>query len=255
MTQPDPQRPTPTGSGIPVAHPDRQWRKGDLELLIALAKGSSRRDAARAAGVSERTAYRRFADPQVRTQLDTLRQRLLTARIQHEATPPSEDAAAASTPPASTTDPQSPEPADEKPPRSTPPRSQSPDPPQAITDTGSKTDPPPLPVVTVAAHRLVAQARRTHMGLTRRGADTLLWQPELNRWLAAPTRDITAVYHTEPTNTPPQRRHTATDKPTTTITPSTQTTPRQTQPTPACTCGTQRRRPAVRRKCPLHRSA
>ncbi len=255
MTQPDPQQLIPADPGDLMAHPDRTWRKGDLELLIALAKGSTRRDAARSAGVSERTAYRRLADPQFQTQLDTLRQRLLTARIQHEATATPETTPAASTPSASSTDPQSPEPADQKPPPSTPPRSQSPDPPQAITDTGSKTDPPPLPVVTVAALRLVAQARRTHMGLTRRGADTLLWQPQLNRWLAAPTRDVNAVYHTEPTNTPPQRRHTATDKPTTTITPSTQTTPRQTQPTPACTCGTQRRRPAVRRKCPLHRSA
>ena len=97
MTQPDPQQLTSTGPGNPVAYPDRHWRKGDLELLVALAKGSTRRDAARAAGISERTAYRRLADPQFRTQLDTLRQRLLTARIQHEATPPPENAAAANT--------------------------------------------------------------------------------------------------------------------------------------------------------------
>src|SRR4030042_798428 len=59
MTASDPRRLTSTDPGSPVAHSDRRWRAGDLELLIALAKGSTRRDAARSAGVSERTAYRR----------------------------------------------------------------------------------------------------------------------------------------------------------------------------------------------------
>jgi hypothetical protein len=254
MTHSDPPRLTSTDPGNPVAHSDTKWRAGDLELLIALAKGSTRRDAARSAGVSERTAHRRLAEPGFRTQLDTLRQRLLTARIQHEATAPPDNTAAENISPASSTDPESPEPADVSPP-STPDRSQSPDPPEAITDTGSRRDPPAPPVVTVPAHRLVAEARHTNMRLTLRGADTLLWQPESNRWLAAPTRDVSAVYQTERTNTPPERRPAGTDKPAMTVAPSTRSTPPQTQPTPPCTCGTQRHRPSARRRCPVHGSA
>src|SRR5262245_1947750 len=38
-------------------------RKGDDALLVALASGQTVRDAARAAGIGERTATRRLADP------------------------------------------------------------------------------------------------------------------------------------------------------------------------------------------------
>jgi hypothetical protein len=164
MTRTDPQRLISTDLGNPLAHSDRRWRAGDLELLIALAKGSTHRDAARFAGVSERTAHRRLAEPSFRTQLDTLRHRFLTARIQHEATAPLEGAAGASPSRANTTDSRS-----------------SPDPPVATTDAGSRRDSPALPVVAVPAHRLVAEARRINMRLTLRGADTFLWQPELSR--------------------------------------------------------------------------
>lgn len=251
MTHSDPPRPTSTERGNPVAHSDRKWRAGDLELLIALAKGSTRRDAARSAGVSERTAHRRLAEPGFRTQLDTLRQRLLTARLQHEATPPPGEATAANISLASTADPESPGPAD-VPSLSTPHPSQSLDPPTAVTDTGSRRDPPARPVVTVPAERLVAEARRTNVGLTRRGADTLLWHPELNWWLVAPTRDVSAVYQVERTNTPSESRPAGSDKSTLTVAPSTRSTPPQTQPSPTCTCGTRRHQPSVRRRCPVH---
>lgn len=252
MTQSDPPRPTSTNPGPPGAPSDTKWRAGDLELLIALAKGSTRRGAARSAGVSERTTLRRLADPSFRAELDALRQRLLTARIQHEATAPPVGATAAGISPASTTDPQSPEPAAEKQPSSTPQPSQSSDPPEAVTSTGSREDPPAPRVVTVPAHRLVAEARRANVRLTLRGADTLLWQPELSRWLAAPTEDVSAVYQAERTNTPPERRLAGTGKPTMTVAPSTRSAPPQTQPSPTCTCGTRRRQPSVRRKCPVH---
>ena len=91
MTQPDTQRPRSAESDEPLTQNDRQWRKGDLELQIALAKGSTVRHAARAAGISERTAYRRLADPQFRSELKVVRERLLTTRIQHEAAGPQRD--------------------------------------------------------------------------------------------------------------------------------------------------------------------
>jgi len=90
------------------------------------------------------------------------------------------------------------------------------------------------------------------MRLTLRGADTLLWQPELNRWLAAPTQDVSAVYQTERTNIPLDRHRTGTDEPAATVAPSTRSTPPHTRPFPACTCGTRRHQPSVRRRCPVH---
>jgi hypothetical protein len=48
-------------------------RKGDDTLLLALAGGQTVRDAAQAAGLGERTATRRLADPAFRRRLSDLR--------------------------------------------------------------------------------------------------------------------------------------------------------------------------------------
>jgi hypothetical protein len=48
-------------------------RKGDVALLVALAGGRTVREAARAAGIGERTATRRLADPAFRRRLAELR--------------------------------------------------------------------------------------------------------------------------------------------------------------------------------------
>jgi HEAT repeat protein len=54
-----------------MAESDR--RKGNDALMLALAAGQTVRDAAGAAGVGERTAKRRLADPAFRHQLSELR--------------------------------------------------------------------------------------------------------------------------------------------------------------------------------------
>lgn len=54
----------------------RQSRPGDLLLQVALARGATVREAARMAGVSERTAHRRNADPDFRAEVDELRDEL-----------------------------------------------------------------------------------------------------------------------------------------------------------------------------------
>ncbi len=51
-------------------------RPGDLQLQIALARGATVRDAAKAAGVAERTAHRRLADPVFQAEVDRLREEL-----------------------------------------------------------------------------------------------------------------------------------------------------------------------------------
>lgn len=51
-------------------------RPGDLQLQIALARGATVRDAAKAAGVAERTAHRRLIDPAFRAEVDRLREEL-----------------------------------------------------------------------------------------------------------------------------------------------------------------------------------
>jgi hypothetical protein len=48
-------------------------RKGDEALLLALAAGRTVRDAAAAAGIGERTATRRMANPEFRRQVTELR--------------------------------------------------------------------------------------------------------------------------------------------------------------------------------------
>lgn len=51
-------------------------RPGDLQLQIALARGATVRDSAKAAGVAERTAHRRLSDPSFRAEVDRLRNEL-----------------------------------------------------------------------------------------------------------------------------------------------------------------------------------
>lgn len=51
--------------------------RGEERLLTALAAGSSVEQAARSAGVSERTAYRRLADPAFRSRLAIVRDDLV----------------------------------------------------------------------------------------------------------------------------------------------------------------------------------
>ncbi len=48
-------------------------RRGDAALLLALAAGQTVRDAARSAGIGERTATRRVADPDFRRRVTELR--------------------------------------------------------------------------------------------------------------------------------------------------------------------------------------
>jgi FixJ family two-component response regulator len=62
-------RMAPDGSAVAA-------RPGDLQLQIALARGATVRDAAKAAGVAERTAHRRLSDPSFRAEVDRLREEL-----------------------------------------------------------------------------------------------------------------------------------------------------------------------------------
>jgi hypothetical protein len=59
----------------------RPSRRGDELLLRALAAGSSVEDAARTAGVSVRTAYRRLADPVFSRKLAEARDELIAAAL------------------------------------------------------------------------------------------------------------------------------------------------------------------------------
>jgi hypothetical protein len=52
-------------------------RKGDVALLVALASGQTVRDAAAAAGIGERTATRRAADPAFRRRVATVRAEMI----------------------------------------------------------------------------------------------------------------------------------------------------------------------------------
>jgi hypothetical protein len=52
-------------------------RKGDDALLTALASGQTVRDAARSAGIGERTAFRRVADPDFRRRVAELRAEMI----------------------------------------------------------------------------------------------------------------------------------------------------------------------------------
>jgi hypothetical protein len=53
--------------------PQQGKRHADSQLLLALACGASVEVAARQAGISESTAYRRFSDPAFRRQLQAVR--------------------------------------------------------------------------------------------------------------------------------------------------------------------------------------
>ncbi|MEE8457374.1 MAG: response regulator [Acidimicrobiia bacterium] len=58
------------------SHAKSVTRPGDLQLQIALARGATVRDAAKAASVAERTAHRRLTDPAFRAEVDRLREDL-----------------------------------------------------------------------------------------------------------------------------------------------------------------------------------
>lgn len=55
--------------------------KGEPKAALALASGSSMIDAARAAGISERTVRRRLTKPEYRMEISRLRARLLDAAV------------------------------------------------------------------------------------------------------------------------------------------------------------------------------
>src|SRR5436309_15971050 len=64
----------------------RDWqrmaeKRGDAALILTLARGATVRDAAREANLSERSAYRRVADPAFRQQLSRARCDLLWQAI------------------------------------------------------------------------------------------------------------------------------------------------------------------------------
>lgn len=59
-----------------ASHTQSVTRPGDLQLQIALARGATVRDAARAASIAERTAHRRLTDPTFRAEVDRLREEL-----------------------------------------------------------------------------------------------------------------------------------------------------------------------------------
>jgi molybdenum-dependent DNA-binding transcriptional regulator ModE len=56
-------------------------QKGDLALLTALAAGSSIKDAAKVAGISERTAHRRLEDLEFQERIAELRTQLLSKAV------------------------------------------------------------------------------------------------------------------------------------------------------------------------------
>jgi hypothetical protein len=56
-------------------------RKGETALLLALAGGQTVRDAARAAGIGERTAGRRLADPAFRLRVSAARAEMVAQAL------------------------------------------------------------------------------------------------------------------------------------------------------------------------------
>jgi hypothetical protein len=66
--------------GEPVSRRPRRAR-GDARLLAALSSGISVAEAARSTGFSERTVYRRLADPAFRKQLAGMRDDLITEAL------------------------------------------------------------------------------------------------------------------------------------------------------------------------------
>ena len=74
------QRAGPSARGTPV------FRQGDLPLQTALARGASVREAAREAGISERTAHRRLREPEFRAAIEQLREQLRVRVVERLAT-------------------------------------------------------------------------------------------------------------------------------------------------------------------------
>lgn len=66
-----------------MANNDR--RRGDDHLLVNLTAGMTVRDAARSAGMAERTAHRRLEDPQFRRRLETARRELIAMTVERMA--------------------------------------------------------------------------------------------------------------------------------------------------------------------------
>lgn len=73
-------------------------RPGDLQLQIALARGATVRDAAKAAGVAERTAHRRLTDPGFRAEVERLREELRLKIVEQVAAQLSDEQFAVSRP-------------------------------------------------------------------------------------------------------------------------------------------------------------
>jgi len=69
-----------------ASHAHSVARPGDLQLQIALARGATVRDAAKAAGVAERTAHRRLTDPAFRAEVDRIREELRLKIVEQVAT-------------------------------------------------------------------------------------------------------------------------------------------------------------------------
>lgn len=58
-----------------------ETKKGDVDLIAALAAGATVADAARSAGVSSRTAFRRLQDPDFRREVQAVRTALLSQTV------------------------------------------------------------------------------------------------------------------------------------------------------------------------------
>lgn len=77
--------PVRADEALPVAETGTDWQaqRGDALLVVALAAGSSVRDAATQAGVSERTAWRRLSDEQFRRAVAEARAQVIETGIGH----------------------------------------------------------------------------------------------------------------------------------------------------------------------------
>ncbi len=56
-------------------------KSADAALIAALATGATRQEAAKAAGISETTVYRRLADPAFRRRVNDARSELIDAAV------------------------------------------------------------------------------------------------------------------------------------------------------------------------------
>lgn len=59
----------------------KRMRRGDVELIPALATGSSIKDAAKVAGINERTVYRRLKDSSFVAEVDEVRRIVISQTI------------------------------------------------------------------------------------------------------------------------------------------------------------------------------